>query len=140
MNATGNGRFGMIEAQGARAVVSRDDLLAAVDRIEARENDAEEELARLIVVRRLVAASFELSRTLRAQTQSALVNHCGSPGSRGLREATELLWDAISAYARRCREVADDARATGRVAQAEDRRHHAAGGRLPAIRVLDPVA
>lgn len=130
----------MIEAQGARVVLSRGDLLAAAEHIEARADDAEDELARLIVVRRLVAASFELSRTLRAQTQCALVNHCGTPASRSLREATEHLWEALASYAQRCREVAGQAQLTATQSEEDPRQHHATGGRLPALRALNPVS
>ncbi len=129
----------MIEAQGARVVLSRADLLAAAEHIEARADDAEDELARLIAVRRLVAASFELSRTLRAQTQCALVNHCGAPRSRSLREATEHLWEALAAYAQNCRDVAGQAQLFATLAEEDHRQNHAAGGRLPALRVLNPV-
>ncbi len=128
----------MIEAPGARVVLSRDDLLAAADHIEARASDAEDELARLIQVRRLVAASFELSRALRMQTQCALVNHCGPLESRSLREATEHLWEALATYARQCREVAGQAHLFTTSAEEDHRHNQAMGGRLP-LRVLDPV-
>ena len=129
----------MIEAQGARVVLSRDDLLAAAEHIEARANDAEDELARLIVVRRLVAASFELNRALRMQTQCALVNHCGTPGSRSLREATEYLWDALAAYVQKCGEVAGQAQLFATYSEEDHRRNHAAGGRLPVLRALNGI-
>ncbi len=129
----------MIEAQGARVVLSRADLLAAAEHIEARAGDAEEELERLILVRRLVAASFELSRTLRAQTQCALVNHCGTPGSRSLREATDYLWEALMTYAQKCREVAGQAQRFATLHGEDPRQSHAAGGRVPALGPLNAV-
>lgn len=129
----------MIEAPGPRVVLSRDDLLAAAEHIEARASDAEDELARLIVVRRLVAASFELSRALRMQTQSALVNHCGTPGSRGLREATEHLYDALAAYAQNCHEVAGQAQLFATLTEEELGQKHASCERLPLLRGLNAV-
>lgn len=129
----------MIEAPGERVVLTRDDLLAAADHIEARASNAEDELARLIVVRRLVAASFELSRALRMQTQCALVNHCGTPESRSLHEATEHLWEALATYARQCREVAGQAHLFTSMPEEGHRENQALGGRLPSLRVLDPV-
>ena len=128
----------MIEAQGARVTLSRDDLLAAAEHIEARASDAEDELARLIVVRRLVAASFELSRALRAQTQCALVNHCGQPGSGSLREATAYLWDAFAAYAQNCHEVAAQAQ-LATLTEEDLGQKHASCGRLPSLHGANPV-
>lgn len=100
----------MIEGARARVLVARDDLLANASLIERREQDADAELTRLLLVRRFIAASFELSRALRAQTECALVNHCGTAGTRSLQEASELLYGAFEEYALRCREVAVGAR------------------------------
>ncbi len=100
----------MSESDGARVSISRDDLLAAARLMELRAADEEAELDRLLLVRRLIAASFELTRTLRAQTECALVNHCGTPGTRSLEEATESLFRALADYAQRNREVAAAAR------------------------------
>ena len=100
----------MIETVDARVMLSRDDLLRNARLIEMRASDADAELARLVLVRRFIAASFELTRTLRAQTQCALVNHFGTAGTRSLEEATEALYEALAEYAMRCREVAAEAR------------------------------
>ncbi len=93
----------------ARVTIARDDLVRNARLIEARASDPDAELARLMLVRRFIAASFELTRTLRTQTQCALVNHCGTAGMRSLAEATEALYDALAEYAARCREVAAEA-------------------------------
>ena len=103
----------MIESVDARVLVSRDDLLTNARLIEARASDPESELERLLLVRRFIAASFELTRSLRAQTECALVNHCGTTGSRSLAEATEVLYAALAEYGLRCREVALEARQSG---------------------------
>ncbi len=104
----------MIDEENARISISREDLMTAARLMEQRAADAETELDRLLLVRRLIAASFELTRTLRAQTQCALVNHCGSTGTRNLEEATETLFGALADYAARCREVAAGARTAAR--------------------------
>ncbi len=97
----------------ARVTIARDDLVTNARLIETRASDPDAELARLMLVRRFIAASFELTRTLRTQTQCALVNHYGTAGTRSLEEATEALYDALAEYAARCREVAAEA-GTGR--------------------------
>ena len=102
----------MIDEENARISISREDLLTAARLMEQRAADAETELDRLLLVRRLIAASFELTRTLRAQTQCALVNHTGSTGMRSVEEATGALYEALAEYAARCREVASEARRT----------------------------
>ena len=102
----------MIETVDGRVVVSRDDLVTNARLIETRLQDPGAELTRLLLVRRFIAASFELTRTLRAQTQCALVNHTGSTGMRSVEEATGALYEALAEYAARCREVASEARRT----------------------------
>ncbi len=103
----------MIETVDPRVLLSRDDLLTNARLIEARAEDSDSELARLLLVRRFIAASFELIRSLHAQTRCALVNHCGTMGTNSLQEATETLFNALTEYALRCREVAMEARMFG---------------------------
>lgn len=103
----------MIESVDARVLVSHHDLLTDARLIEARAGDPESELERLLIVRRFIAASFELTRSLQAYTECALVNHCGTTGTRSLAEATEVLFAALSDYGMRCREVAMEARRSG---------------------------
>lgn len=103
----------MIETVDARVIVARDDLLTNARLVESRAADPDAELARLVLVRRFIAASFELTRTLRAQTQCALVNHCGTAGTHSLEETTEALYDALAEYALRCRQVAAEATRAG---------------------------
>ncbi len=103
----------MIETMDARVIVSREDLLTTARLVESRAEEADVELARLVLVRRFIAASFELTRTLRTQTQCALVNHYGTAGTCSLEETTEALFDALAEYASRCREVAAEARRAG---------------------------
>jgi len=100
----------MIGIVDAPVTLRREDLLANARLIELRASDPEEELARLVQVRRFIAASFDLTRTLRAQTQCALVNHYGTAGTRSVEQATEALYAALAEYAVRCREVAAEAR------------------------------
>lgn len=101
----------MIETIDPRVMLTRQDLLTNARLIETRVEDPDTELARLVLVRRFIAASFELTRTLRAHAQCALVNHCGTTASGSLEEATDALFSALSEYALRCREVAAEARA-----------------------------
>lgn len=103
----------MIESVEARVLLSRSDLLTNARMIDKRESDPDAELARLLRVRRFIAASLELTRCLRAQTQAALVNHCGTAGTRGLAEATYVLFNALAEYALRARELAAAAGASG---------------------------
>ncbi len=100
----------MLEHLEPDLALSRDDLFASMRLVEMRAPEAEAEGARLLVVRRLLAASFELHRALHAQTECALVNHYGTRGSRSLVEATGALFDALEEYATRCREAAVAAR------------------------------
>ena len=96
----------MIETTEVRVLVTHDDLVCNARLIERREPNADAELRRLLLVRRFIAASFDLTRALRAQTECALVNHCGTAGTHSLEEATEVLFGALEEYALRCREVA----------------------------------
>ncbi len=96
----------MIENAEAQVLLTRADLLTNAQVIEARAGDQEGELTRLLRVRRFIAASLELTRCLHAQTECALVNHCGTMGTRSLEEATELLYRALAEYARQCRALA----------------------------------
>ena len=102
----------MIETMDARVLLSREDLLTNAQLIELRASDPESERTRLVLARRFIAASFELTRALRAHTQCALVNHAGTAGTQSLEEAMEALFCRLSEYALRCREVAAEARKT----------------------------
>lgn len=96
----------MIEGVDQRVLISREDLLTSARLVESRDPDPETELQRLLLVRRFIAASFELSRLIRAQTNCALVNHCGTAGTASLEQATERMYTALEEFAQRCREVA----------------------------------
>lgn len=120
MDQGATGRVSMIETVDARVMLTRDDLLTNAELIESRVGDPEAELARLLLVRRFIAASFELTRALRAQTQCALVNHFGTAGTRSLTEATDVLYEALAEYALRCREVASEARKSWQDGAPED--------------------
>lgn len=100
----------MREDMEAGLTLTRDDLFASMRFVDMRADGPEAEQARLLIVRRLLAASFELTRSLQAQTQCALVNHCGTRGTRSLAEATGVFVDALEEYAARCRDAALAAR------------------------------
>lgn len=100
----------MIDSVDARVLISREELLTNARMIEARGREEGAELARLLQVRRFIAASFELTRSLHAQTQCAVVNHCGTIGTSSLEEATETLFGALVEYAAQCRALAIEAR------------------------------
>jgi hypothetical protein len=89
------------------ATITREDLRIVASITEDRLAEPELEVKRLVLVRRVLSAAFELDRTLRAQTRCALVNHCGTTGVHDVTEATERLFAALCEYALRVSELVE---------------------------------
>jgi hypothetical protein len=97
----------MSNTPDGHATIAREDLRLVASITEERLADAELELKRLALVRRVLSAADELDRTLRAQTRCASVNHCGTPGVHNLTEETERFFGALCEYALRVSELAE---------------------------------
>jgi hypothetical protein len=97
----------MSDTPNGHATITREDLRLVASIAEKRLAEPELELKRLVLVRRVLSAAFELDHTLRAQTRCALVNHCGTPGVQNLTEATERLFGALCEYTLRISELVE---------------------------------
>ena len=82
------------------------DLMRSAVLIGARFRDRAGEAGRLAVARSFLSAAFRLERALKVHTRCALVNHCGTPGTQNLQEATRELFQALSDYTEAVRELA----------------------------------
>ena len=100
----------MSDTPDSHAMITRKDLRLVASIIEERIADPERELKRLVLVRRVLSAAFEMDRTLRVQTRCARVNHCGTPGVHNLTEATERFFGALCEYAFRVSELVEQYR------------------------------
>jgi len=90
---------------GSRALINREDLMTACAVVGARFSDAEIEAERVELTRQFLGSGLELERALRAHTRCAMVNHSGSLGANNLSEATDRLYEAMSIYAARVRDL-----------------------------------
>jgi hypothetical protein len=89
------------------AMIAWEELRLVARITEQRLADPDLELTRLVLIRRVLGAAFELDRTLRSQTRCALVNHCGTPGVHNLTEETERFIGALGEYVLRIRELVE---------------------------------
>jgi hypothetical protein len=112
----------MTEANpGSPNSASYNDLLIVGEIVELRLPPGAGEADRAARVRRLLDASAELSYAVSTYTHRVLTNAGRRPGSGGLRDETISLQDALDAFAREVRAIADVYRSMVKTPRLEDR-------------------
>ncbi len=96
----------MDESICRRVLITEADLHQCARVVESRFEDGALEEARMQLSREFLAAAAALEHAARSQSRWALVNHRGTRGAHDLDCATEVLFEALFAYASCIREIA----------------------------------